>query len=114
MILNGWKNKKGTSDRKCTCGSWKQHWINVSGKKWPKVCSIRGCNNEATLGAHIFHPNVEGEQIVPSCEACNNPSDKDGAFSLKSDTVYVPANKSKTCEKDKVGWNDIYDDILKW
>lgn len=32
VTCNGWKNKAGTQDRKCKCGSWKQHWINNSGK----------------------------------------------------------------------------------
>lgn len=23
---DGWKNKNGTSERSCKCGSWKTHW----------------------------------------------------------------------------------------
>ena len=79
----GWKNKKGTSNRSCKCGSWKQHWINNSGKAWPDKCSISGCDNKATLGAHIFNINcnVSGEYIVPACDSCNK---LDGEFNLKS------------------------------
>lgn len=40
ITCNGWKNKVGTQDRECKCGSWKQHWINFSGKKWPEKCSV--------------------------------------------------------------------------
>ena len=27
MVYSGWKNKVGTADRACKCGSWKNHWI---------------------------------------------------------------------------------------
>lgn len=93
---NGWKNKAGTKDRTCGCGSWKQHWINVSGKKWPEECSISGCGQNATLGAHIYNSNVVGERIVPACDACNKMT---GEFSLKVGTVLVSANKQNTCGK---------------
>lgn len=32
MISTGWKNKVGTAERACKCGSWKNHWIKFSGK----------------------------------------------------------------------------------
>ncbi len=93
--LTGWRNASNTGDRSCKCGSWKNHWINYSNKEWPKTCSIRGCSNTAELGAHISNPDVQGEQIVPACASCNN-SDK--GFNLKAGTVFVSANRSKTCE----------------
>ena len=96
ITADGWKNKKGTSDRSCKCKTWKQHWINNSGKLWPNKCSIRGCDNSATLGAHIINSEVDGEKIVPACDSCNKLSDK---FSLKGGTILVSANKSKTCEQ---------------
>lgn len=96
ITCDGWKNKVGTQDRACSCGSWKQHWINFSGKKWPDKCSVSGCNNKATLGAHIYNPNVTGEKIVPACETCNK---KTGEFSLKEGTTLVSANKQNTCGK---------------
>lgn len=92
----GWKNKQGTSSRSCQCGSWKQHWINFSNKKWPLLCCVSGCMNEAILGAHIYNPKVSGERIIPACDLCNK---KTNEFSLKVDTILVSANKQKTCEK---------------
>ena len=67
----GWKNKKGTGNRTCKCRTWKDHWINYSGKSWPTTCSVEGCTNKATLGAHIYNSKVNGERIVPACDSCN-------------------------------------------
>ncbi len=93
---SGWKNKEGTSDRKCNCGSWKQHWINNTDKSWPPVCSINECEKDATLGAHVYNPDAEGEYIVPACELCNQITK---TFDLKSGVTVVSANKSETCSK---------------
>lgn len=95
LPCKGWKNKVGTSDRSCTCGSWKQHWKNISGEEWPTFCSVDGCYNKATLGAHIYNSNASGEWIAPMCDSCNKLS---GEFSLKRETTLVPANQSKTCD----------------
>ena len=94
ITTNGWKNKKGTAERSCSCGTWKQHWINYSGKSWPSICSVYGCSNIPTLGAHIYNPNVTGEKIVPMCASCNG---LDGSFNLKAGVTLVSANKSETC-----------------
>lgn len=95
LPCKGWKNKAGTSERHCNCGSWKQHWINCSSNPWPTYCSVEGCCNRAALGAHIYNPNATGEWIVPMCESCN----KIGySFSLKNNVTLVSANKNKTCE----------------
>ena len=96
LTAKGWKNKKGTGERSCRCGSWKQHWLNFSDEKWPATCSVAGCNNSATLGAHIFNSNESGEYIVPACESCNK---LDSEFDLKVSITLVSANKSQTCEK---------------
>lgn len=92
----GWKNKNGTAERSCNCGSWKKHWINGSKKPWPSECSISGCSNAAVLGAHIINSDVSGEYIVPACNACNNRSD---SFNLKGGITLISANKQETCEK---------------
>ena len=94
----GWKNIKGTSDRSCKCGSWKNHWIKYSGESWPEKCSVKGCNRDATLGAHVrnIYKDITGEYIIPMCDICNK---RDTTFSIKQNTVPVPANKNKTCEK---------------
>lgn len=99
ITATGWKNKKGTSVRSCNCSSWKKHWLNYSGKSWPNKCSVEGCDNSATLGAHIFNSISEekDEYIVPACDSCNKLESK---FSLKGGVTLVSANKQKTCEED--------------
>lgn len=92
----GWKNKSGTSDRDCTCGTWKDHWIAFSGKEWPEKCSVFGCDNKATLGAHVFHADVTGERIVPMCSSCNRINVE---FNLKGGTGIPSASPIKTCNK---------------
>ena len=90
----GWKNKSGTANRSCSCGSWKNHWINNSEKAWPSECSVWGCTNKATLGAHVINSEVSGERIVPVCDSCNKLS---GEFTLGKATL-VPAKKQTTCQ----------------
>lgn len=91
---SGWKNKSGTSVRNCNCGSWKQHWINFAKEKWPNSCRVSGCNSPATLGSHVYHPNVAGERIAPMYNPCNKLS---GTFSFKPSTTLPSANTSETC-----------------
>lgn len=94
----GWKNKVGTAGRSCKCGSWKQHWINFSGEKWPTFCSVSGCREIAEVGAHIYNTSdsAHGEYIVPACKWCNA---RTSTFSLRADVVLVSANKQMTCER---------------
>ena len=91
-----WKNKSGTSKRSCACGSGKQHWLNFSRKCWPDQCSVFGCTNIPTLGAHVINAAVDGERIVPMCDSCNKMVD---SFDLKIGVTLVKANKNETCEK---------------
>jgi len=96
LTATGWKNKSGTKDRTCGCGTWKDHWINNSSKKWPAKCSVSECDNDAELGAHVWNDKVTGERIVPMCSACNK---KTGSFTLKGEVTLPSANPSKTCAK---------------
>ncbi len=96
ITAENWKNKNGTGDRECKCGSWKKHWINNSGKSWPMLCSVKDCNNSATLGAHVTNSKVSGEKIIPACDSCNKLQSE---YSLKGGTTLVSANKSNTCDK---------------
>ncbi|WP_413942926.1 hypothetical protein [Bdellovibrio sp. HCB-162] len=83
LSANGWKNKAGTGWKKCSpCKTWKDHWIKLANKVWPSECSVKGCSNSAELGAHVHHPEVEGERIVPMCNSCNG-LDENTEFSLK-------------------------------
>lgn len=49
----GWKNKAGTGNRLCKCGSWTQHWLNFSDESWPKKCSV-----DANLIIITVHSNL--------------------------------------------------------
>lgn len=91
----GWKNKVGTVDRGCKCGTWKNHWANFAKKPWPETCSVKDCSSAPTLGAHVINPVVDGERIVPMCDSCNKFSEP---FTLKGSISVPSANKSKTCE----------------
>ena len=96
ITASGWSNKGGTGIRNCSCGSWKQHWLNFSEKTWPTACSVEGCYNSPVLGAHIRNPNVTGEKIIPMCDSCNKLT---GTFNLKGGVTLVNANTSETCDK---------------
>lgn len=96
LPCSGWKNKNGTSERSCKCGSWKAHWENNSSEPWPSICSVAGCDEKAEVGAHVINSDCTGEWIVPLCKACNNKTD---TFSLKDTTTLVRANiKLSRCE----------------
>lgn len=94
ITATGWKNKNGTSGRSCNCGTWRNHWINNSGKAWPTTCSVELCRNSATLGGHVINSEVSGERIVPLCDSCNKLT---GTFKLKGGVTLVSANKQNTC-----------------
>ena len=93
LPCSGWKNKNGTSERSCKCGSWKEHWENNTCKLWPTNCSAYDCNESAEVGAHVINSECSGEWIVPLCKACNKRTD---IFSLKASTTLVSANKELT------------------
>ena len=91
-------NINDTSDNTCSCGSWKQHWINQSGKSWPTYCSAIGCMKPAEVGAHV--QRIKGSDkwyIIPMCTHHNNQRGCDADVSVN--TIFVSANKAETCEK---------------
>jgi hypothetical protein len=108
---NSWKNKNGTGEKDCKCGSWKNHWVNFSGEAWPDLCSVVGCEEKPTLGAHVINPNVSGEKIVPMCDSCNK---KNISFALKS-IVVVSANTAETCESNDQALNNAFSERqMRW
>lgn len=94
VTAKGWKNKAGTGTRNCKCGSWKNHWIKFANKPWPASCSVSGCFETPTLGAHVINAEVDGERIIPMCDSCNGLSDE---FDLKDGITLPYANQSTTC-----------------
>ena len=94
ITAEGWKNINGTALRSCKCGSWAQHWVNYTGRSWPGECSVNGCSNRATLGAHVTNPKVMGQRIVPMCGSCNGLG---GSLTLKGGVNLPSANVAETC-----------------
>jgi len=97
----GWKNKKGTCEKKCTCGHWKDHWEKYTWKKFKEQdCANEECSGKAEHGAHIYNFDLykQKEWIVPFCAKCNLAAENT-VFTLREKTIIVWANKGKTCEK---------------
>jgi len=95
------RNRNGTADKRCSCGTWKQHWMNVTGRRWPKTCGVLGCRNDAELGAHVQLDDGRSKErwyILPMCRPCNG---KKHNLEAKMDKRYYLAwaRKSKTCDK---------------
>jgi len=91
------KNINGTTQNKCNCGSWLQHWRNFSGQT-ATICRVKGCMRTDILGAHVQKDvNYDNKwYIVPFCHLHNSTS---GSVELTAGTNLVSANKSETCEK---------------
>lgn len=90
-----WVNVVGTSERRCKCLTWRNHWKNHSRLNWPNYCTSLNWKNEATLGAHIRRPGNNLQYIAPLCGSCNNSTEK---FRLEQDTIIVSANRQNTCD----------------
>jgi len=96
----GWKNKGGTGDRSCPCGSWKVHWLIYSdAEAWPTQCANKACDKPPTLGGHVYNGGSllsREEYIVPLCDSCNKLT---STFTIRAGTYCASANKSETCEQ---------------
>jgi len=91
------KNINGTSQNKCKCGSWLQHWKNHGGFD-VKYCREAKCTNTDLVGAHVQKAVSTDKSwyIVPLCNSHNQSED---ILELVQNTTLVSANKSETCEK---------------
>jgi len=89
------KNINGTSQNRCSCGSWIQHWRRYSWQT-ATVCRAVGCMRKDLVGAHVQKAGYYDSSwyIVPFCNAHNRTRD---TIELVNGTVLVSANKSKTC-----------------
>jgi len=95
-----WKNTNGTANSDCSCGSWKQHWIDSSRRPWPERCSVASCSNEPTIGAHISNTKVNGVKIVPMCASCH---EKEALINLGYGITLVSAETFKQVVNDPLG-----------
>ena len=102
FINFNWRNIEGTGHQRCACASWKKHWMTYSGRIiWPQECSIMGCKNPPTVGAHMHQANLhDGRWIVPACDTCN-AIDTEEDISFKEGTIVVSASVDLTCEAKK-------------
>ena len=92
-------NINGTSDTKCTCGSWLQHWKNFSNQDLPFFCPEKSCIKDDLIGAHVQKANSFDKKwyIVPLCSDHNKSTNKNIVISNK--IKLVSANKKETCNK---------------
>jgi hypothetical protein len=95
------KNEKGTSERPpCECGTWIAHWKKYS-KATAAECSVAGCEEKATVGAHVTRPAAKNEDykthsyIVPMCATHNGKHGE--TFNSKDAITFVWANVQETC-----------------
>lgn len=96
-------NEPNTADRtRCSCGTWKAHWENFSGRL-ASECMVENCDNPADVGAHVTIPIMAGGKyknysfILPMCNEHNGMREE--KFPTKSDPIFIWANKKETCEK---------------
>lgn len=89
------KNLRGTSRRKCECGSWREHWYNHTTRPSSRaICAVYGCGNLAEIGGHVLvvSGRFDGQHyIVPMCHLCNmiHPDDD---IDLKLNVELISAN----------------------
>ena len=95
-------NVNGTSQNRCRCGSWLDHWKRFSGSSLPMYCSETSCRKKPTTGAHVQSDGpVNGDwYIVPLCDDHNRRTGK--TLELVAGTILVRANVHQTCEKRAV------------
>ena len=91
-------------------GSWKQHWLRYSGRKWPATCQMLGCGDKATDGAHVYVKHLRQTWILPCCHSCNmDPENRWGRgasswYSTKANALVVWVKRgASTVEKVRGG-----------
>lgn len=104
------RNRKGTAELTCDCGSWLEHWrsqaiTTTAETLYDPLCAALTCSHKAEVGAHVNKTDELGRVvdqsvfIIPLCSKCNAATD---TFEAKPGTKIVSANKAKTCEKYEV------------
>lgn len=91
------RNINGTSDNKCKCGSWLEHWKKFSREKQlPSYCSEKSCDQKPEDGAHVQKESLSDCDwyIVPLCVEHNR---KDKSLEIKDTVEFVSANVDQTC-----------------
>ena len=108
------RNMENTADKKCNCDSWLEHWSKIAKKRLPITCVVKGCTNEAEVGAHVRKDYSDEIKDIPTAMsyARNNTTDmksyivplckphnaKHGEIiDINDETILAPANVAKTC-----------------
>ncbi|MFH1160090.1 MAG: hypothetical protein V1733_03985 [bacterium] len=91
------KNINGTSGQPCRCGTWLQHWENITGER-AGVCAEVKCGKLASEGAHVQKAGNHDVSwyIIPLCTKHN--AIRGGEIEIVGFIPLVSANKQKTCE----------------
>lgn len=95
------KNINNTSDNKCFCSSWLDHWKKFSNQALPSFCSEVNCRKSPEVGAHV-QKDVSSDNawyIIPLCKDCNGR--KGESIYVMNGTSFVSANVSETCGKSR-------------
>jgi hypothetical protein len=102
--------------RRCSCGSWMDHWRAGVLLYFPNIhpdvylnppCYVRGCRSLGIMGAHVLEVDGRATQywkIIPFCEQHNNHTFTEDVF-LTKDAILVPATQKDTCMNNKI-WAD--------
>jgi len=90
------KNLNGTTNNKCNCGSWINHWNNYSGQT-TKKCVVKGCDNLPEVGGHVQKNSASDKSwyIIPICKSCNGLKGQE--LDVIDKVKLVSANVSNTC-----------------
>lgn len=93
------KNRNGTAELSCKCGTWLKHWENFTKTKAIKCSMVRCFNYQNLVGGHVIQclSDDRTTYIVPICNSCNQKSSEE-CYDV-GDTVLAPSNVAETCAK---------------
>lgn len=89
------QNLKGTSNKKCKCKSWLNHW-HIYSSGVATICKAAGCSRTDIVGAHVKKCGGSdySEYIIPFCKLHNK---QEGCVEINKFVSLVPANMNATC-----------------
>ena len=72
-------NVVGTSWQRAPGNSWKEYWLERTGRDWPDTCCFEECDNEADVGGHVHVEEYQNRVkfILPICNSCNSAVQND-------------------------------------
>lgn len=67
-------NAPNTSGKRCSCGTWLDHWQKCGRFALPRYCPVIGCVQTELVGAHVMRLATSNDRtvyIVPICARHN-------------------------------------------